>query len=226
MYGGGQESVVVLMSYLACKCRPVVVSLACAWLKKGLVVQYMWQLSRDLEAQLQVSDNGGWSGYGSQSIRTTPQSSPLWAFLFSSLSIFAPVNISSGPREPTEYTGEVSLIAAGVVLVISVVMPALTPPLLGPKPVDQWVLTPDERVVRVRNLSADQRWPWSSSFASRKLPEMQRIEAPATTGMLATVSDMQSSTSPEMSSGKPPSSMYGACTRDTIVVTTAAWVSA
>jgi hypothetical protein len=110
------------------------------------------------------------------------------------------------------------------VLVISVVMQTLTLPLLDPKLVDQGVVAPDGRVVRVRSLSADQRQSSSSSFASRELvPEMQRIEAAATTGTLATVSDMQSSTSPQMSSEKPPLvTVYPACTRDTIVVTTAA----
>ena len=104
------------------------------------------------------------------------------------------------------------------------VMQTLTLPLLGLKLVDQQVVEPDRRVVCVWTLSADQRWSSSSSFASCELvPEMQWIEAATTTGTLATVSNMQSSMSLQMSSGKPPLVMvYPACTRDTIVVTTAA----
>jgi hypothetical protein len=47
------------------------------------------------------------------------------------------------------------------------------------------------------------------------------IDALATTGKLATVRDMQSSTSAEMITGMPPRVIiYAACTRDTMVVTT------
>src|ERR1700677_1894378 len=75
-------------------------------------------------------------------------------------------------------------------------------------------------IVRVLNFHVDQRWPSPSPPFAESL-ERRRKEAVATTGRLATVSDMQSSTSAEMITGMPPVlMMYAACTRDTIVVTT------
>ena len=60
-----------------------------------------------------------------------------------------------------------------------------------------------------------------SSSSSEGALEKCLIVAPSTTGKLATVRDMQSSTSAEMTSGMPPRVMiYDACTRDTMVVTT------
>jgi hypothetical protein len=56
---------------------------------------------------------------------------------------------------------------------------------------------------------------------SREEPWNCLIDAVSTTGKLATVRDMQSSTSAEMMTGMPPRVMiYAAWTRDTMVVTT------
>ena len=63
--------------------------------------------------------------------------------------------------------------------------------------------------------------PSSSSRSREGALEKCLIVAPSTTGKLATVRDMQSSTSAEMITGMPPRVMiYDACTRDTMVVTT------
>lgn len=122
-------------------------------------------------------------------------------------------------------TGMVLLVGSKLVVPepsVSVGMRMSVPLLMPPKPVVKCVVPPG-CCVRVRNLNEDQRWPSLSGFASRGLtPEIRRRDAVATTGKLATVSDMQSSTSAEMMTGIPPVvMMYAAWTRETTVVTTA-----
>src|SRR5260370_37967977 len=76
--------------------------------------------------------------------------------------------------------------------------------------------------VRERNFHDDQRWPSPSGSSMRAaVLERRMIDAVAMTGKLATVRDMQSSTSAEMRTGMPPRViMSAACTRDTMVVMT------
>jgi len=166
-------------------------------------------------------DSGGGCsrGYGSTSIRTTPLSSRHVSPFSASSSTFVAVAAKSSSAP----TGIAPLLASRVVPVNSdsVILMAAAG-LLMPIPVDQFVVAPGT-CVPVRNLKEDQRWPSPSGFASRTLvPVRLRMDAVATTGKLATVSDMQSSTSAEMMTGMPPVvMMYEACTRDTMVVTTA-----
>lgn len=160
------------------------------------------------------------------SIRTTPAPSPWricgsndWPFSASpSISNFVGV----AAKRSSETTGIVLLVGSKVVVPetsVSVGMRRPTPLLMPPKPEVKCVVAPG-CCDRVRNLNEDQRWPSSSS---RELtPEIRRRDAVATTGKLATVRDMQSSTSAAMTTGMPPVvMMYAAWTRDTTVVTTA-----
>src|SRR6266702_628732 len=181
---------------------------------------------------------GGCSrGYGSTSMRTTPllSSRRPSSFFFSAVAstdLVPFANSSSGPTEPREYAPNpmdtVPLDCSNDVPVSSVAVPAsastaapAAPRLTVPKPVVKIVVpTPVEGgSVRVLNLNEDQRWPAPSPL--EESPERRRIQAVATTGRLATVSDMQSSTRAEMTTGAPPLvMMYAAWTRDTLVVAT------
>ena len=193
-----------------------------------MIYDYMRGLSKNFHGL-----GGGWSRvlYGSTSIRTTPP--------FSSLRIPVPStdlanNSSSWATEPTEYApmpiDTDPLECSSPVPVSSVVVvPRSAVVLPVPKAVEKYVPPPvppaavvdNEGKVRVLNFHVDHRWPSPSS----PLPfeeSMRRQEAVATTGRLATVKDMQSSTRADMITGIPPLLMMNAaCTSDTIVVTTA-----
>ena len=156
-------------------------------------------------------------------MRTTPGLSSLGG---TSTAFVPSAKTSSGSTEPSEYPIPTDTVpfdcSPAELLVSSVASWSTVAPLrlTAPRPVVKYVVLLSVVIGRVRvlNFHVDQRWP--SPSPSFEDPS-RRKEAVATTGTLATVSDMQSSTSAEMITGMPPRlMMYAACTSETIVVTT------